>query len=89
MSKGKNLIRGIVCATWATVAAANHQDMILLAFAAAAALFLGILFYTCYRDFYRIPSRARLERAQAAQIPHQLPQTSKGSRRLFVPPPIK
>jgi hypothetical protein len=87
MHKRKALMLSILCAVLAFSADSAQQFTVMWIVAACSLLCFSIWFYKYQRD-KSIVIQARLEREQAAQVSHTLPQTSKGSRRLFVPPPI-
>ncbi len=89
MRKTKALVLSIICAALAVSFFTDQQFTLMWAFLAPAALFLGIWFYKYQRD-RSIVAQARRERAKAAQISQPTsPMTSKGRRRLFLPPPIQ
>lgn len=86
MSKLKALILSILSAV-ATVAWFTQQDyMLMWAFLAGTVLFGSIWLYKYRRDF-NIVSQARQEKVETPKV-SAIPMTSKGSHRLFVPPPI-
>jgi hypothetical protein len=86
MSKWRALLLTIVCAI-AAVALFTQQDyMPMWAFLAGAVLFGSIGLYKFQRDF-NIVSQARQEKVETPKVT-AIPMTSKGSHRLFVPPPI-
>ncbi len=86
MSKWKALLLTIVC-TVTAVALLTQQDYLqMLAFLAGTVLFGSICLYKFQRDF-NIISQARQEKVETPNV-SAIPMTSKGSHRLFVPPPI-
>jgi phosphoribulokinase len=86
--KEKALIVGILSTvTTISLYTNNHNPYMWLFFVLAIAFF-GTAFHKYQRDD-EIIANARKERAEGAQISQTMPEvTSKGSRRLFVPPPI-
>jgi hypothetical protein len=86
MSKLKALTLTIICAI-AAVALFTQQDYTQMwAFLAGTVLFGSIWAYKDWRDF-NIVSQARQEKVETPKV-SAIPMTSKGSHRLFVPPPI-
>ena len=86
MSKWKALLLTIVCAITAVGGLTQQAYMPSLAFAIGAVLFGSIWLYKFQRDF-NIIYQARLEKVETPKV-SAIPMTSKGSHRLFVPPPI-
>ncbi len=88
MRQSKILALGILAVMCAMSALFSSQVVIACAFAAPAALCLGLWFYRYQRD-KNIIAQARQDRQQAVQTRSITPpMESKGSRRLFVPPPL-
>ena len=88
MRQGKALVLGILCTAMAVSFYADSQTTLMWAFVASSALFLGLWFYRYQRD-KNIIAQARQERLKPSQTTPTLPpMESKGSRRLFVPPPL-
>jgi hypothetical protein len=86
MSKWKAFILSIVCAI-ATMGSLTQQAyMPSLAFGIGFILFGGIWLHKAQRDL-NIISQARQEKVETPKV-SAIPMTSKGSHRLFVPPPI-
>jgi hypothetical protein len=86
MTKWKALLLTIVCAITAIGGLTQQAYMPSLAFAVGAVLFGSIWLYKYRRDF-NIIAQARLEKLETPKA-SVIPMTSKGSRRLFVPPPL-
>jgi hypothetical protein len=88
MRQGKLFTFGILFAMCAVMALIGGQIAAACIFAVLASPFSGLWFYRYQRD-KNIIAQARRERQQAIQIPSITPpMESKGSRRLFVPPPL-
>jgi len=89
MHKRKALILGMLCAGLGILLYSDDPTTPLWLFIVIAVLLLSVGMYPYIRDLRFVIAQARLEREQSAQVSHTLPpMTSKGSRRLFVPPPI-
>lgn len=86
MSKWKVLLLSILSAISAVAWFTQQAYLPMWAFGAGAVLFGSIWLYKYRRDF-NIVSQARLEKLETPKV-STIPMTSKGSRRLFVPPPI-
>ncbi len=86
MHKRKALILGVLCAGLGILLYSNDPTVPLWLFIVIAALLLSVGIYPYIRD-HRIVAQARLEQEQPAQV-SQPPMTSKGSRVLFIPPPM-
>lgn len=88
MTKGKALLLGILSAALAVSFYASQNTPFMVASIVTALLFLSIWKTKFDRDC-EIADQARLKREQATHISQPLAQTSKDSRRLSVPPPLK
>ena len=89
MNKWKALLLGLVFLSVALVTLPTPGAVFGWVFLVIALGYLAIAGYKLYRDWY-IVSQAEAERVAAAQRPQALPpMSSPGSRRLFVPPPLK
>jgi len=86
MHKRKALILGMLCAGLGILLYSDDPTTPLWLFIVIAVLLLSVGMYPYIRD-HRIVAQARLEQEQPAQV-SQPPMTSKGSRCLFVPPPL-
>ena len=88
MPKTKALILAIVTAIGAVSSFADNQLTLMWSLIAASTLFFGIWLYKYQRD-HNIIANAQKEQAKGAQTSQTMPpMTSKGSCRLFVPPPL-